>query len=62
MNRKADFKDFKIRNLFINTIFEEKLRIYKAEKHGSRYVILKKEYFKRNEQGILAKVLARYRL
>ena len=48
-----NFWYFKIRNLFINTIFEEKLRIYKAEKHGSRYVILKKEYFeKKNQENI----------
>ena len=40
-----NFWYFKIRKLFINTIFEEKLRIYKAEKHGSRYVILKKRIF-----------------
>ena len=47
-NCKTNLKNFwylKTRSIFINTIFEEKLRIYKAKKYGSRYVILKKEHF-----------------
>ena len=60
-NCKSNFKEFwyyKTRNIFINTIFEEKLRIYKAKKHGSRYVVLKKENFKKknNENDNLSDV------
>ena len=44
---------FKTRNFFINTIFEEKLRIYKAKKHGSRYVFLEEKHFKKKEKKLL---------
>ena len=52
-NCKSNFKNFwyyKARGIIINSIFEEKLRIYKAKKHGSRYVVLKKEHFKKKDQ------------
>ena len=52
-NCKSNIKKFwyfKARDVFINTIFEEKLRIYKSKKFGSRYVILKKKHFEKKEQ------------
>ena len=52
-NCKSNVKNFwylKVKDLFINTIFEEKLRIYKGKKHGSRYVVLKKKHFEKKEQ------------
>ena len=51
-NCKSNLKEFwyfKIRDLFINTVFEEKLRIYKAKNYGSRYVVLKKEHFQKKK-------------
>tara|TARA_B100001123_G_scaffold126195_1_gene147059 strand:- start:250 stop:2628 length:2379 start_codon:yes stop_codon:yes gene_type:complete len=52
-NCKSNIKKFwyfKVRDVFINTIFEEKLRIYKSKKFGSRYVVLKKKHFEKKEQ------------
>ena len=53
-NCKSNIKKFwyyQTRNIFINTIFEEELRIYKAKKHGSRYVLLKKEHLNKKQEN-----------
>lgn len=52
-NCKSNIKEYwyiSLKNLFTDTIFEEKLRIYKKNKHGSRYVVLKKEYLKKEKK------------
>ena len=54
-NCKSNIKKFwyyQTRNIFINTIFEEELRIYKAKKHGSRYVLLKKEHLNKKQENV----------
>jgi len=55
-NCKSNLKEFwyfKARDVFINTVFEEKLRIYKAKNYGSRYVVLKKEHFQKKNNNLL---------